>query len=150
LLPSAAPSRYGSPMRTSLTAALAACLVLTACGEDPVAPDPLEGPLVGRWSGSHGGAIVEVGVTAPGTDMLGGCIAVGYDPVSRPLDRVTVRMGGARIGPAVLFAPEPGYDPIWSFTGTRQAVDTIIGSGSLGGGATSPVRLVRVSEIPGC
>lgn len=131
--------------------AVFAALFVVACGEDPVVvPDPLAGPLVGRWGGKHGGAVVEVGVAAPGTALLSGCIAVGYDPVSRPADRVIVRMRGTRAERAVTFAPESGQSSLWTFTGTRQAVDTITGSGSLDGAGTAAVTLVRTSAAPGC
>lgn len=145
-------------MRSRLYLALVACCTafLAACGDDPVTPpdppvDPLVGPITGQWSVlGHGSVLVEVGIYAPGDGTLAGCIAVNYDPVSRPNDRTRVVMAGSRAQNAVQVAPAPGQGALWTFTGSRTANDTITGTGTLSGGSATTVRLARIAPAPDC
>jgi hypothetical protein len=138
-------------MRIVSLGALLSVLLLAACGNDPVAPDPLDGPITGQWVVSgNPSVVIEVGIAAPGTGVLAGCIEVAYDPVARPQDRVRVVMLGSFAHPAVTLAPTADQRQLWSFTGTRQAVDTLVGTGRLEGQSPTTVRLVRVAPAPDC
>ena len=107
-------------------------MTLMACGDsDPIAPPVEDEPFViqGAWAGTDAaGAVVELDVAGT-LASFSGCVALGIAQVSRPADRVKLKVVGSITSSGASISSAPGWTH-WSFAGNTSGADALIGSWS--------------------